>query len=473
MLRCYRKEGYENHEAKILQLLRQLEGGDTKEKTTAAEVYLETGRKTYATMLFKDLLDECALTDSNRLSIMESLIELEAISDSDLEKRSANGDGAASLILGKMYDGKSCFKKAEEYYKKAIEQGQDATKELKIAQENIEIESEREKKEAESHLPVAVIEQASPTIVPSNVFSSVKEGHGQGIRFVDGCGERVKKFYTKLKDEYPIFAKYLPIGVVFCFALIVLSLMLSAVSSATLEEIDPFEDVQVNIVGIAPNAWADVLNNSTNDFLQTVTYTAVPSTGLKYGDVVKVTATYSKDEAKGAGYKLTNTTKTYKVDNVDSYVTDISQIDETCRAAMEQQAKDMVEAKMASYDLHYLSEDLGMSRFGVYSGNFGKFTQSTSYLLIRKPGYEENNINRYIVTYEIPIYLYKNYDGVVWDGPAYISVVFCDLTVDTEGVTTAELSKAIRTDIEPSKEAVYQQRVSRFKDQYIVQEYNP
>lgn len=476
LLRCYRKEGYENHEAKILQLLRQLEDGDIKERTTAAEVYLETGRKTYAIMLFKELLDEYSLTDSNRLSIMESLLELEGISDSELEERSANGDGAASWALGKMYDDKFCYKKSAECYKKAIEQGHDATIELKIAQENIEIESKRGEKEEDESLPVIVIGPAPSTLVHTNDIPSVKNRSSyrdQEIHFWDSFVERAKKFYAELKVENPIFAKYLPIGAVICLALLIFSLVSSAVSSATLEEIDPFEDVQVNFVGIAPDAWADVLNNSTNDFLQTVTYTAVPSTGLKYGDVVKVTATYSKDEAKEAGYKLTNTTKTYKVDNVDSYVTDISQIDETCRAAMEQQAKDMVEATMANYDLHHLSEDLGMSRFGVYSGSFGEFSQSTSYLLIRKPGYEGNDINRYIITYEIPIYLYKEYEGVVWDGPAYIPVVFYDLTVNTKGITSVSLTNTYEADILPNISSVYQQRVSRFKDQYIVQEYNP
>lgn len=473
LLRCYRKEGYENHEAKILQLLRQLEDGDTKERTTAAEVYLETGRKTYATMLFKELLDEYSLTDSNRLSIMESLLEMEGISDSELEERSANGDGAASWALGKMYDDKFCYKKSEECYKKAIEQGQDATLELKIAQDNIEIESERAKKE-EAHLPVVVTEQAPSTLVHTNDIPSGKNRssyHDQGSRFMDSCIERAKKFYAELKVENPIFAKYLPIGAVICLALLIFSLVSTAVSSASLEPIDPFEDIQVNFGGASPDAWVDVLNNSTDDFLQTVTYTSVPSAGLKNGDVVKVTATYSKDEARAAGYKLTNTTKTYKVDNLDSYVTDISQIDETCRAAMEQQARDMAEAAMANYSSSELGEDLVGSGSGLNS-SYGSFTQTTSYFLSRKHGYTEGDNNRYIVTYEVPVTV-KDFWGKIWDGPAYISVVFYNLSVNRDGITSVVLSEASQKAIEPSKDAAYKQRVSRFKDQYIVQEYNP
>lgn len=97
-------------------------------------------------------------------------------------------------------------------------------------------------------------------------------------------------------------------------------------------ELDLFKDIEISYSGISPNLTANLKNNSDNEFIKyDVKYTiqkAGSSNSSSYslnnianGDELKVTATYSDDELKKAGYVVKETEKTYKVENEAKYVT--------------------------------------------------------------------------------------------------------------------------------------------------------
>ena len=247
-----------------------------------------------------------------------------------------------------------------------------------------------------------------------------------------------------------------------------------------LETIDVFKDIQFHYTGIAPLASAEMMNNSDNSFVQTVQFTAQPLSGLKNGDTITVTASYDKAAAKKAGYQVMETERKFTISGLTSYVTDVSQIDADCLAAMEQQAKDMVEAKLANSS----AEDLAKAATGRYvyqaTMNYGDLVLDTSYFLLIKPGFslpEGYSYNRYIITYRthFSFYYHEQAFGAweTYDGDVFYSVCFNHVMLDADGKTTVSLSDGLLCDLETSVDSVYSMRVSRFKDNYNVTEIEP
>jgi hypothetical protein len=106
-------------------------------------------------------------------------------------------------------------------------------------------------------------------------------------------------------------------------------------------EFDPFEYMEVNLSGIAPDGSISISSAVTP--IGTVYYSASSRNGLRNGDVITITA-YNNTEgdleylADDCGYRLTSDTLEYTVTGLDEYVTTISDITEDALSLLQEQA---------------------------------------------------------------------------------------------------------------------------------------
>ena len=69
-----------------------------------------------------------------------------------------------------------------------------------------------------------------------------------------------------------------------------------------------------------------ISDRSTAEYADTVRFEITPQDGLSNGDTVTITANISKDDAKKYGYRVSDTTMKYKLKDVPSYITDVSDL---------------------------------------------------------------------------------------------------------------------------------------------------
>lgn len=130
-------------------------------------------------------------------------------------------------------------------------------------------------------------------------------------------------------------------------------------------EINPFDSLEVTFSGIAPEGYVQLNTNRENYDLPYLGFEADKTENLNIGDTITVTLPQNAEEtALENGYKLTETTKTYTVENLDQYITSIAQISDDMLAAMKKEVMDVLESTYAS-----ISEKVGNNGFtyaGVY-----------------------------------------------------------------------------------------------------------
>lgn len=469
LLRCYRTDGFDKHEKETLSLLRILENGDINDKIVVAETYKEMGLRTYATLIYNELINETELEECQKLKIIEDLMEMGAISKSEIKSRSLNGDGIATIVLAREAYAQLDYTRAERLFLKALQQddGNVAKEEYAKFKESQLKNREIKKRESER------IKNERKEQRNREFLSKLSGWRKQWKPWLSGVIKDIKEGCIKN-----------PMLAILCACWIIgpgiggiAYLYQDYVDSYYLETIDVFEDVQVNYLGAVPDTKVQIINTSDNEFLQSVSYSASPSYGVKNGDKVRIYATYSKPYAKKVGYKVKIKSKTYKVHGLGNYIADIKQISSDSRLNMEMQALEMVRESIENYSAHDLMSDLTGQTYecemkGTY--NPEAISQETAYFLKRKSGYTKDSYNRYIVTYEVPLQMRDNdTDTLIWDAPAYFSVVFTNLVRANDGekditYENAEVKKAF-----PTIDDVYVQRVGRFKEQYDVQVYNP
>lgn len=246
----------------------------------------------------------------------------------------------------------------------------------------------------------------------------------------------------------------------------------STIGSIGLETVDAFEKIELHYLTASPYAKVEIVNNSTYPFLQEATYTATPDQYFNNGDVITVTVKYSRSAAREAGYKVKTDRKEYVVEDLPAYVTQPEQVDEASLTAMTQQAKDMVEAALADTPWYEMAEFMtgDMTAFAWNRGELvcGDPEVSNLYLLSLKDGATGQYANLYYVIYRVPVKV--AYRGGSYDGYAYYTTLFHDLTVSPDGVTNVTLSEASLKDPAPSMDSVQQDYISVFKASYDVTE---
>ena len=187
-------------------------------------------------------------------------------------------------------------------------------------------------------------------------------------------------------------------------------------------EVDPFDEnfFSIRFEGKAPDAKAYAENTKYT----AIQYGISPEFGLSNGDVVTVTASMDGDVST-YGYTITEASKEFTVDGLDSYVTDLSQIPEDYLATMESQAQDKMASAVAlwKYPEWYQSME--------YVGSYLAYEKSTDHLWI-------NGKNILFMVFQvtadspegtITYYTYARYDNIMLysDGTCYTDLSSCDL----------------------------------------------
>ncbi len=128
-----------------------------------------------------------------------------------------------------------------------------------------------------------------------------------------------------------------------------------------LEEIamfDAFDGLDVEFTGVAPNATAKITDYPGDNGLS---YSIENNSGLSNGDTVTVKASYNwySEEDYAREYKRLpkEMTKEYKVEGLDEYITDISQISDADLANMKSETEDSIRKNIADQRKNYLSID--------------------------------------------------------------------------------------------------------------------
>ena len=187
-------------------------------------------------------------------------------------------------------------------------------------------------------------------------------------------------------------------------------------------EVDPFDDnyFSIRFEGEAPDAKAYAENTEYT----AIQYDISSESGLSNRDVVTVTASMDGDVST-YGYTITEASKEFTVDGLDSYVTDLSQIPEDYLATMESQAQDEMASAVGlwRYPEWYQSME--------YVGSYLAYEKSTDHLWI-------NGKNILFMVFQvtadspggtITYYTYARYDNIMLygDGTCYTDLSSCDM----------------------------------------------
>ena len=130
-----------------------------------------------------------------------------------------------------------------------------------------------------------------------------------------------------------------------------------------LESFDPFEYVDVSFSGTSPDGTILITPDTTRPEMQYISFTPQKKEGLKTGESVKVTATYSQygseeNFAQMFGSILGKTEETYTVDVLSKYVTDISEIPDDLYDKMDAQLQDSFRAHAAKWEIPNALQEL-------------------------------------------------------------------------------------------------------------------
>ena len=106
-----------------------------------------------------------------------------------------------------------------------------------------------------------------------------------------------------------------------------------------IQEIDPFEDLEITFDGTSPNAFITIRNKATlNDAMRFIWFEVDKYDGYKLGDTVTVKVKGYEEETflSMYGVKFSQLEKTYTVEGVEAYVTDNAPLDEAALTTMKQ-----------------------------------------------------------------------------------------------------------------------------------------
>lgn len=132
-------------------------------------------------------------------------------------------------------------------------------------------------------------------------------------------------------------------------------------------ELNPFDYKTVEFSGETPNGQANIVsieNKEQIPAMNDVEFSFDKSRELKEGDQIKVTAFVESDEefANEYGMVLSETEKTYTVPKLNKYITEVSEIPEDVKNAMDTQLKEGLQEKFNdtwyNYDLSKKLEDV-------------------------------------------------------------------------------------------------------------------
>ncbi len=195
---------------------------------------------------------------------------------------------------------------------------------------------------------------------------------------------------------------------------------------------DPFEGVTLSFTGTAPNGKAHLEENTSVDYSYDLDFQMEPSKDLKNGDTVTVSLPFAETQEgkdfflKNYGVVFTQTEKTYTVEGLESYVSQLSEIPAESLEKMKAQGQDALRADAAKN----WSENCTL----------GDVSYMGCYLLTGKDlsnGFSEKNM-LYIV-YQVQATVSVPKDKVQETFSYYYTIRYDDLIAAPDGTITVDL----------------------------------
>lgn len=161
--------------------------------------------------------------------------------------------------------------------------------------------------------------------------------------------------------------------------------------------IDIFENIEVIVAGISPEAYANISNKWTDDYLKNISFSIENPTNISKGDVVIVNCNASEDEMMEHGYIVQSDTKEFKVDKVNSYLSDVSQIDMQLLKAIESEAIQTIKTETESLKFRMFYKATNDSSYLFqYNTEWVNSTELIKAVYLSKKENAEVNTNNYI-----------------------------------------------------------------------------
>ena len=195
-----------------------------------------------------------------------------------------------------------------------------------------------------------------------------------------------------------------------------------------LETFDPFENVQLEYSGIAPNGKVTVQNNSTEEVVNSLEYTVTPAEGLSNGMTVKVSIDESglNHMADTYGKIPSVTSREYIVEGLESYVTQLSQIPDDLMEKFKSQSEDVIAAYVAKNWSDYITLD-NITFFGCY-------------FLVPKSISDYFYTTQLYMVYELQVHEYEESRGLDNTFNDYYYVKFQNIMLLSDGTYSVDLS---------------------------------
>lgn len=450
LLKFYMKNGAENYENELRALLPRMENGAHSARRLAADAYRALGQKTLAVMLYQELLEEPCSAET-KVQILESLVNLGSVDAETLKQRSEDGDAAATFLRAVRLRSAATRNEAEAMFKHCVQQDSEFNNlcESWLAQIEADRAAFKAAMEEEHKRQIAQAQQRAE--------QAAKEAE-----------EKRKHPFKAFWDKHPVITVIACIWLC-CMAFNILKLPVHWISMLSLEPLDAFEEVVVSYGGGEPYGYVKLQNNSGNEFLQSLTYTVTPNSGLSNGDKVTVTFNYDKIAARQAGYRIKETSKKYTVEGLNRCLMDISEISDEALTAMEEQAEAMVEAELTNLktkDVYEVITGKSAPIYGLRGSTREVEILDGAYFLALKEGFSADCVNFYTFFYKVPVSV--NDSGETITGEMYYAVVFYDLTEDGGDVYVNLAGAALKGPFN-GRNNCYNQRITAFADRYEVQ----
>lgn len=156
-----------------------------------------------------------------------------------------------------------------------------------------------------------------------------------------------------------------------------------------LQELDPFEDIEIMYEGISSSARATVVKKDSAKHPMDFYYQVNPNSELKNGDkiIVSISGSNVESEAIEKGYRLTSLEKEFTVNGLSHYAEKLSELPDDAIEEMKKHTEEMIEADRAKENERYQrfgSENLVYNIKNKYFlGNYFLYAKSEGSLLDR------------------------------------------------------------------------------------------
>lgn len=123
------------------------------------------------------------------------------------------------------------------------------------------------------------------------------------------------------------------------------------------ESVDVFKDLEFNVSGVSPDLSLTLSNKSSDSFIKSVNYTMEDSdgnsntyrlSGLKIGDKITITASYSETSLQISGYTVENDTYEYTIESAPEYITKEDAFTEAVKKSLTENFENKIKSNSTS-----------------------------------------------------------------------------------------------------------------------------